>query len=285
MGVPGATGSVLDDGTAEGAVDAGVVDDGCDPVGAGAVEALASFMSPSAYPADQGAPARRSAVCHRDRVQISTGPAAPAPGHADVDVARLVRTLQQDPRPRLTWYGDDDARVELTGAGLAQWVAKTAHLLAEEADVEPGSRVEVRLGPDWRAPVFWLATWFLGAQVGPGAGTGHPDVLVVPEGSAPSAAAVTVVVAAAALPRPVTDLPPGAVDYGAEVSGFPDQLPPPGPATVLRLDVGSPGRALLGPDAAAVQVATVWASGGSVVLHTGLPNAVLARVRSQENVG
>ncbi len=284
MGVPGATCAGVDDGAGAGAADAGAVDDGWAPVGAGAVEALASFMSPSGYPADQGAPARRSAVCHRGRVQISTGPAAPAPGPADVDVARLVRALQQDPRPRLTWYGDGDARVELTGAGLAQWVAKTAHLLAEEADVEPGSRVEVRLGPDWRAPVLWLATWFLGAQVAAGGGD-RPDVTVVPEGATPPAATVTVVVAAAALPRPVADLPPGAVDYGAEVSGFPDQLPRPGPATVLRLDLGSPGRSLLGPDASPEQVATVWASGGSVVLHTGLPTAALDRVRSQENVG
>ncbi|MGJ7440276.1 TIGR03089 family protein [Aquipuribacter sp. MA13-6] len=223
-------------------------------------------------------------------MQIATGPPAPAHGPADVDVARLVRTLQQDPRPRLTWYGGDDARVELTGSGLAQWVAKTAHLLGEEADVEPGSTVQVLLGPDWRAPVFWLATWFLGAQVGPDAaaasdaGRDRPDVVVVPEGSTAPAAGVAVVVAAAALPRPVAELPPGAVDYGAEVSGFPDRLPSPGPATVLRLRLGATGRTLLGPGATPTQVATVWASGGSVVLHTGLAASALERVREQENV-
>ncbi len=230
-------------------------------------------------------------MCHGEVVQIGTGSPAPAPGPADVDVARLVTTLQADPRPRLTWYGVGGERVELTGKGLAQWVAKTAHLLSEEADVEPGSRVRVQLGPDWRAPVFWLAAWYLGAEVEDSVPTdeakapGAPaDVAVVREGDLGLPGAVTVVVALAALPSPVTDLPPGAVDFGAEVSGHPDQLPTPGPAVVLPLALRLDRRVLLAPRPAPVDVAAVWASGGSVVLHTGLGAAALDRVREQENV-
>lgn len=227
-------------------------------------------------------------MCHGEPVQIATGPPAPAPGPADVDAARLVTTLQADARPRLTWYGAEGDRVELTGRVLAQWVAKTSHLLLEEGEVGPGSRVQVLLGPDWRAPVFWLAAWYLGATVVTDDDTDPPqraDVVVVPEGSrAPRATSMTVVVAAAALPDPVRDLPPGSVDYGAEVSGMPDQLPAPGPATVLRLQLDGQRRVLLGPGTAAERVAAVWASGGSVVLHTGLAPVVLDRVVRQENV-
>lgn len=206
-----------------------------------------------------------------------------------VDVARLVGALQADPQPRLTWYGEDGARVELTGRVLAQWVAKTAHLLAEEADVAPGSRVGVALGPDWRAPVFWLAAWYLGADLTSGADAGtdtdtDADVRVVREGAPAAGTGITVVVGASALPRPVADLPAGAVDYGAEVSGQPDQLPMPGPATRVRTAVSPGGRVLLGPGTDPAHVLGTWAAGGSVVLHIGLDAALLARVAAQENV-
>lgn len=198
-------------------------------------------------------------------------------------MARLVASLQADPRPRLTWYGDGGDRVELTGRVLAQWVAKTAHLLLEEADVEPGSLVRVALGPDWRAPVFWLAAWYLGAAVeGPGTVPSPPDVAVVREGDDVVPGAVTVVVASAALPGPATDLPPGAVDYGGEVSAQPDQLPTPGPAVVLGVAPRTGDRALLGPDARPADLVATWAAGGSVVLHTGLAERELARVAAQE---
>lgn len=218
----------------------------------------------------------------------------PPTSHGDgaarrVDVARLVRELQSDPQPRLTWYGGGGARVELTGRVLAQWVAKTAHLLLEEADVTAGSTVRVALGPDWRAPVFWLATWYLGARTSQdpaGAPSASPDVDVVVEGAAPQGgptAAVTVVVGASALPRPVADLPAGAVDYGAEVSGQPDQLPAPGATTAVSAPTLGGGRVLLGAGSTPAQVLGTWAAGGSVVLHTGLDADELDRVAAQEN--
>ncbi|WP_380167482.1 TIGR03089 family protein [Jannaschia sp. R86511] len=222
-------------------------------------------------------------------MQIGAPPPSSSPGPAAVDVARLVASLQADPRPRLTWYGEGGSRVELTGRVLAQWVAKTAHLLAEEADVVPGSRVAVRLGADWRAPVLRLAAWYLGAQVDEASDDDDrtPDVVVVREDDADRearAGAVVVVVAAAALPGPVRDLPAGAVDYGAEVSAQPDQPPAPGPATVLRLALTDARRVLLGPERPPQHAVAVWAGGGSVVLHTGLDPQALQRVAAQENV-
>ena len=44
-------------------------------------------------------------------------PAAPA------TISRMLDLISSDPgRPRLTWYGDDAERVELSGAVLQNWV-------------------------------------------------------------------------------------------------------------------------------------------------------------------
>lgn len=197
----------------------------------------------------------------------------------------LLRALQADPRPRLTWYGEGDQRVELTGRVLVTWVAKTAHLLAEEADVVPGSRVLVRLGPDWRAPVLWLATWYLGGEVLHERQGSPPDVDVVPEGDADvETTAVVVVVPDSPVPGPVAGLPAGVVDLGAEVSGQPDTLPAPGPPRRLGPPAATAHRVLTGPALSPDLLVATWAAGGSVVMHTGLPQDVLQRISAQENV-
>lgn len=213
----------------------------------------------------------------------AAGPAAPA------DVPALLRAVAADPRPRLTWYGPDDERVELTGRVLVTWVAKTAHLLLEEADVVPGSRVLVRLGHDWRAPVFWLAAAHLGAQVLHQPQGAPPDVDVVGQDEVlgdPDAArattAVLVVVPRQAVAAPLQGLPPGCVDYGGQVSGFPDELPAPGPPVPLGPPAATAQRVLVGPEGLPDRILATWAAGGSVVLHTGLDPAALARVAEQE---
>jgi uncharacterized protein (TIGR03089 family) len=83
------------------------------------------------------------------------------------DVSDLLRRLRstEPTRPRLTWYGPDDERVELSGKVLDNWVAKTANLLVEEHDTGPGTRVHVALPVHWRAVVWALATWATGAVV------------------------------------------------------------------------------------------------------------------------
>lgn len=79
----------------------------------------------------------------------------------------VLRQLATDggTQPRLTWYGADDERVELSGRVLANWVTKAANLLTEEADVSPGSRVLLDLPLHWRAAVWALATWTAGGEV------------------------------------------------------------------------------------------------------------------------
>ena len=47
----------------------------------------------------------------------------------------------------------------------ANWVAKTASLLAEEHDLERGQRLRVDLPPHWLGPVFLGAAWTVGLVV------------------------------------------------------------------------------------------------------------------------
>src|SRR5947209_13261290 len=112
--------------------------------------------------------------------------------------ALLRRLLAADPgRPRLTWYGPDGERVELSGRTLDNWVAKSANLLVEEFDAGPGSRVDVRLPPHWRTVTWLLAAWSTGAcvLVDPAGAAGRlpdpaPDVVVTADPAAAVAAGV-----------------------------------------------------------------------------------------------
>jgi hypothetical protein len=109
----------------------------------------------------------------------------------------LARELRRDgARPLLTWYDDaDGSRVELSVTTVANWVAKIANWLVDEADVQAHDTVTVTAPGHWLAPLCALAGWTVGAEVGPdgtvelpGADPGafqqavlaQPDVLSVP---------------------------------------------------------------------------------------------------------
>lgn len=215
-----------------------------------------------------------------------------------VDVVALVRALAPVPDPRLTWYGADGERVELSGRVLVNWVAKTANLFLDDLDVRPGETVVVDLPAHWRAPVLWLAAWYVGARVRTGdtLGTdGVADVLVradEAEGADGSAGAGSsppdrlLVVALPSLARAAAHLPPGAVDYAADVAGHPDAAPAPGPAAEQAWSPEHlvPGRRLLGPGAGPAELLGTWAAGGSVVWHDGLGADRLDRLVAQERV-
>lgn len=66
--------------------------------------------------------------------------------------------------PRLTWYGPDSERVELSGRVLDNWVAKTSNLLQDELDATPGMRLGLELPAHWKSMVWALAAWQLGMQ-------------------------------------------------------------------------------------------------------------------------
>ncbi len=246
----------------------------------------------------------------------------PAPvGDLPRDVgALLAGLLRADPgRPRVTWYGPDGDRVELSARTLENWVAKTANLLVEEYDAGPGTLVDVRLPGHWRTVSWLLATWAVGAgavvrATTVGAGD-QSDVLVTDDAAAAVAGgADPSTVVAVALPALATSagpgLPDGVLDGTAEVRLHGDvfvPLVPPArgdPALVTAagvlthgellpaaraaaVDAGWPAQVRLftpaGPaDAVAALLAPLLAD-GSVVLHSPALDAdMLARIAEQE---
>ncbi|MDG4802825.1 TIGR03089 family protein [Micromonospora sp. WMMD980] len=78
------------------------------------------------------------------------------------NIARVFAdAIASDPtRPLLTWYDDATGeRTELSGATLANWVAKTANLLVDEAGCAPGDPAGVLLPPHWQTAAVLLGCW------------------------------------------------------------------------------------------------------------------------------
>ncbi|HSP38790.1 MAG TPA: TIGR03089 family protein [Frankiaceae bacterium] len=87
---------------------------------------------------------------------------------APVPIDRLlVAALRADPSgPFLTFYDDATGeRVELSLTSLENWVAKTANLLVDELDLEPGEPVLVDLPAHWQTAVIWLGVALAGGHV------------------------------------------------------------------------------------------------------------------------
>ncbi len=146
----------------------------------------------------------------------------------------LERLLRQDgARPLITFYdGESGERTELSVTTYANWVAKTASLLAEECDLERGGTLRVDLPAHWLGPVLLGAAWSIGAAVDLDGSGPAPDVVACgPRGLetwAPRAGEVTVV-ASALLPMAVRFPEPpgdGVLDLGAEVWSQPDAFVP-----------------------------------------------------------
>lgn len=149
----------------------------------------------------------------------------------------------RDPaRPALTSYDDATReRVELSGATLGNWVAKTANLLGDGLGLGPGARVAVLLPASWRTLSVLLGCWHVGAAVllvppgSAGPGTGPPPDLVLATADrldeAAGLGALDVLAASlGALAPPLSDLPPGVLDLTSEVRVHGDALPAPAPA-------------------------------------------------------
>jgi uncharacterized protein (TIGR03089 family) len=146
--------------------------------------------------------------------------------------ALLAPVLAADPRrPLITFYDDATGeRLEFSGETLANWVAKTANLLREECDVEPGQTVAVLLPAHWQTAAALLGAWWNGAVVVDDP-TGADVALADAEHLGEAAAAGLVVgFSLDAFGRPLAGLPGDAVDYAGEVRLHGDAfLPPPVP--------------------------------------------------------
>lgn len=209
--------------------------------------------------------------------------------------------------PRLTWYGPDSERVELSGRVLDNWVAKTSNLLQDELDAGPGMRLRLDLPAHWKSIIWALAGWQLGMEVvldGNGA-----DLLATAEPAEADEgydAVIAVPLPALAMKWP-GDLPVGVIDYAAEVRSHGDVFmahndpDPEQPAvrnssgTAVRhaelLDTFAAGheagarllvRANDGLEAALANALGAWKNDGSVVLVHGdveLTDTLLAAER------
>lgn len=135
----------------------------------------------------------------------------------------LMTTLRSghSTSPRLTWYGPDHERVELSGRVLDNWVAKTSNLLQDELDAEPGMRLGLDLPAHWKSLIWALAAWQLGMEtVFDG---GHADFLVTDSpGPAGTYGAVIAVALPALAMRWPSELPAGTIDYASEVRSHGD---------------------------------------------------------------
>ncbi|MDN5794482.1 MAG: TIGR03089 family protein [Intrasporangium sp.] len=222
----------------------------------------------------------------------------------------LTRMQASDPgRPRLTWYDDvpgptQGERIELSAHVLANWVAKAANLLQDDAGAEPGTRVGLDLPTHWRAVYWALATWAVGATAVTGPDSRNADVLVThdPEHAADHHAdAVLVCLPALARRHPDASLAPGAVDEARDLATHGDRFSPladPEPGD-LALDgqqersyaelvtshddwPGTPRAAVSGvlPDAL-LDILAVWALDGSVLLSRGSPGDPEGRRRTE----
>lgn len=146
----------------------------------------------------------------------------------------LERLLRGDAgRPLVTFYDHASGeRTELSVTTYANWVAKTAGLLADEHGLERGQVIRIDLPTHWLGPVFLGAAWSVGLAVTPG---DDADAYVCgPDGVAHWAERDAVVLASALHPlgmRFADPLPPGVHDYGIEVWSQPDawaSVDPPG---------------------------------------------------------
>lgn len=127
--------------------------------------------------------------------------------------------------PRLTWYGGEGERVELSGAVLANWVTKTTNLLVEELDLGPSGRLRLDLPTHWRSVVWALAAWRTGACVLTRPGGPAADVVVTDRpGEHPDAAALVAVALPALARRFDGDLPAGTIDAAGAVMTYGDVL-------------------------------------------------------------
>src|SRR4051812_26733520 len=75
-------------------------------------------------------------------------------------------TARDPAQPLLTWYDDATGeRIELSGASLGKWVAKTANLIVDGCGLGPGDRAAGRLPPHWQTAAVLLGCWAAGLEV------------------------------------------------------------------------------------------------------------------------
>src|SRR5262252_5702367 len=85
--------------------------------------------------------------------------------------ALAAMTAADATRPLITYYDDATGeRLDLSGATLGNWVAKTANLLVDGHGLGPGDVAAVVLPPHWLTAAVQLGCWSAGLAIGPDPG-------------------------------------------------------------------------------------------------------------------
>lgn len=147
------------------------------------------------------------------------------------NIARVFAdAISTDPtRPLLTWYDDATGeRTELSGATCANWVAKTANLLVDEAALAPGDTAAVLLPPHWQTAAVLLGCW--SAKLSLVDAPGGVDVLFAARDRVDEAAAWSAgeryALALDPFALPMREVPPGFTDFVSAVRGHGDHFTP-----------------------------------------------------------
>jgi uncharacterized protein (TIGR03089 family) len=224
----------------------------------------------------------------------------------------IVRALTQRARragadPLLTWYRPaTGARTELSVRTVANWVDKTANLLATlGVDGRVAGPVSRSHPGHWMSLVWPLAAW----QRGTSYLAGDPDaeselVAVGPEDPAPTPGLTTIACSLHPLGLGLRDLPPGVLDFSGEALAEPDAhwaepVDPSAPAwldearTLSHAATGDvapqPGRVLVQPASAwetlaAALIAPLLGGGSAVVVEGPVDVEALAAIEAAERV-
>jgi uncharacterized protein (TIGR03089 family) len=143
----------------------------------------------------------------------------------------FAAAVTADPtRPLLTWYDDASGdRTELSGATLANWVAKTANLLVDSVGLAGGEEVAVLLPPHWQTAAVLLGCWSVRAEVVT-VGPRPVEALFAAadriDEAAGWSASERYALALAPLAAPLRHLPAGYADYVLEVRAHGDHFTP-----------------------------------------------------------
>lgn len=212
---------------------------------------------------------------------------------------------RRDPaQPLLTLY-DGTARVELSGATTANWVAKSANLHVDGLGAP--DRVGLLLPLHWQAVVLLLAgvtaasTVVLASEPGQLTGCDAAFVLAEHTGAALDAGVPDVLgLTGHPLGRPAHDLPPLVLDYATEVPAYGDHFAGAAPAHHRVEVAGRPAEPLDGlaadarilttlavaePAGAAVLLGALAAGASLVLLRTGDAAAAAAAERATGTAG
>ena len=88
---------------------------------------------------------------------------SPAGASMPTTLNRFFEKLSSQQTPALIWYSANGERIELSGRVIMNWVDKSANLLVEECELEPGEGFDLQAPLHWRTIVLGLAVLRVGA--------------------------------------------------------------------------------------------------------------------------